>query len=108
MNDIRILRERQTLIRATSDRIAPFVEDGSVAILAKTTTVSVYPTVPGACYACVPLQVDGPEIEGAAASFTADPSRTLFAFNLGKAVPPVGTKLIATSCGGRWSFRYDG
>ena len=108
MNDIRIVRERQALVRATSDRLAPFLEEGSVAILAKTSTVSVYPSVPGACYACVPLHVDGPELEGSVATFSADPSRILFAFNLGKAVPPVGTKLIATSCGGRWSFRYDG
>ncbi len=108
MNDTRILRERQDWTRAAALRLAPFTEDGGVAILVQTTVVTSYPTVVGAFYACVPLLVDGPELEGAAATFTADTSEMLFAFNLGTQVPPVGTKIIAHSCGGRWVFRYDG
>jgi hypothetical protein len=28
--------------------------------------------------------------------------------NLGMAIPPVATKIVAHSAGGRWTFRYDG
>jgi hypothetical protein len=108
MNEFRILRQRQDGLLAAADRLTSFGEDGGLAILAQTTTVSHYPTAAGAFYACVPLQVDGAEAEGAAASFAADASRTLFAYNLGTQVPPAGTKVILHSCGGRWTFRYDG
>ena len=64
--------------------------------------------VPGAFYACVPLSIDGPEIEGATASFTTEGTRTMYALNVGTQVPPVGTIIIAHACGGRWTFRYDG
>jgi len=79
-----------------------------VAILAQTRVAVSYPTGATAFYACSPLQVDGPEIEGAAATFTQDSSRIIYAFNLGTQVPPVGTQIIAHACGGRWVFRYDG
>ncbi len=108
MNDTRILREQLAAGRAAVDRLAPFAEDGAVAVLAQTKAISAYPTVPGAFYACSPLAVDGPETEGAAASFTTDPTRTTYAFNLGTQVPPAGTVIIAHACGGRWTFRYDG
>src|SRR4051812_24792422 len=108
MNATRILRDRFAAGRAAVDRLAPFAEDGTVAVLAQTKVASAYPTVPGAFYACVPLSIDGPETEGAAAGFTADPTRTIFALNVGTQVPPAGTNVIAHSCGGRWTFRYDG
>jgi hypothetical protein len=108
MIDTRILREQQAAILAATDRLAAFAEDGTVAILAQTTMVTTYPTAPGAFYACVPLWIDGPETEGATATFSAGGARTVYAFNLGTHVPPVGTMIIAHSCGGRWMFRYDG
>jgi hypothetical protein len=108
MIDTRILREQQAAVLAAADRAANVAEDGTVAILAQTSTVAAYPTVAGAFYACVPLWADGAEIEGAAASFTALGSRTVYAFNLGSQIPPVGTKIIAHSCGGRWVFQYNG
>ena len=108
MSETRILRDRQSAASALVHRLVPFAEDGAVAILAQTTTVSSYPTVPAAFYACSPLQVDGPETEGATATFTEDATRTIYAFNLGTQVPPEGTRIIAHACGGRWTFRYDG
>ena len=108
MGETRILRERQSAARAATSRLVPFAEDGAVAVLAQTRAVVSYPTVPAACYACSPLQVDGPEIEGATATFTEDGTRTLYAFNLGTQVPPAGTRIVAHACGGRWTFRYDG
>ncbi len=108
MNDARILRDRQAGELAAADRLYSFAEEGAEAMLAMTTTVSRYPTVPGAFYACVPLAVDGPEVEGAVANFTADTSRIIYAYNLGTQIPPAGTKVLAHSCGGRWTFRFDG
>ncbi|HMB07762.1 MAG TPA: hypothetical protein VKP69_29015, partial [Isosphaeraceae bacterium] len=78
MNDTRILREREAAFRAAAFRLAPFAEEGAVAVLAQTTTVSTYPTAAGVFYACMPLSVDGKETEGAAASFSADPTRTFY------------------------------
>jgi hypothetical protein len=108
MSETRIIREQQAASRAAAQRISAFPEDGTVAVLAQTQTVTSYPTVPASFYACVPLWIDGPETEGATASFTVDNGRTLYAFNIGTQVPPVGTTIIAHSCGGRWTFRYDG
>jgi hypothetical protein len=108
MNATRVLRERLAADRAAVDRLTPFAEDGAVAVLAQTKAISKYPTVPGAFYACVPLSIDGPEIEGATASFTTEGTRTMYALNVGTQVPPVGTIIIAHACGGRWTFRYDG
>ena len=108
MNDTRILRERQAATRAAALRLAPFAEEGAVAVLAETTMVSKYPTAAGVFYACLPVTVDGAETEGAAADFHADLTRTFYALNLGSQVPPRGTLNIAHACGGRWTFRYDG
>jgi hypothetical protein len=93
---------------AASLRLVPLAEQGTVAILAQTMLVAQYPTVAGAFYACAPLQVDGPETEGSAATFATFASRTIYALNLGTQVPPLGTKIIAHACGGRWAFRFDG
>ena len=95
--------------RAAVDRLAPFAEDGAVAVLAQTKAVSSYPTVPGAFYACVAaLRSTGPRSRAPTASFTADGTRTIYALNVGTQVPPAGTRIIAHACGGRWTFRYDG
>jgi hypothetical protein len=108
MSDTRTLRDRQADAQSAADRLSSFAEEGAEAVLAMTTTVSRYPTVPGSFYACMPLQVDGPELEGASANFLSDPTRILYAYNLGTQVPAAGTKIIVHSCGGRWTFRYDG
>src|SRR5262249_21616655 len=108
MSETRTLRDRQADTRAAALRLLPFAEGGAVAILAQTRVAVSYPTVPAAFYACTPLQVDGPETEGAAVTYSGDSSRTILAFNLGTQVPPSGTRIIAHACGGRWVFRYDG
>jgi hypothetical protein len=108
MTDGRILRDRQAATLASSDRLGPRAEAGSVALLAQTEAVASYPATASAFFACAPLEVDGPEIEGAAATFTADSARTIYALNLGTQLPPLGTKVILHTCGGRWIFRFDG
>jgi len=108
MNHPRILRERQADTREVIDRLVPAPDDGSIGLLAQTQTVASYPTTAQAFYACQPQAVDGPEIEGASALFVPSSSRVVYAFNIGSAVPPVGTRVILHACGGRWVFRYDG
>ncbi|MGC8638720.1 MAG: hypothetical protein ACP5XB_02445 [Isosphaeraceae bacterium] len=108
MSAERILQEKLAASQAAARRQRPSAPDGSVAILAETTVVSVYPTTAGVFYACTPLLVDGPEIEGASASFTSSGDRTFYALNLGTGIPPVGTRIIAHACAGRWTFRFDG
>jgi hypothetical protein len=83
-------------------------EDGSEAALVQTKSAGAYPTIASAFYACSPVRLQGSEVEGAGVTFVPDSSRTIFAFNLGTKAPPLGTKLIAHACGGRWTFRYDG
>lgn len=107
MSNARALRDRQEAAFAAADRLASFGEEGSAAILVQTRAEASYPTVAGAFYACSPVSIDGPETEGAAATFQADLSRRIFVYNLGTAIPPVGAKLVAHSCGGRWLVRFD-
>ena len=106
--DARILRDRQEAAVAADGRAARFAEDGSVALLVQTKAVGTYPTSSNAFFACSPVRIDGPETEGGAAIFVADPARTIFVYNLGAHVPPIGAKLVAQSCSGRWTFRFEG
>lgn len=108
MNNTRLFRDRQTETAAALDRSGAHSADGSVSILVRTTTVSSYPTSPSSFFACRPLNVDGAETEGAAASFTVESGRIIYAYNIGTVAPPSGAKIVITDCGGRWIFRYDG
>ena len=108
MNDLRILRDRQTAAENALDRAVSAAPFGSAAMCAVTTTVTTYPTSAGAFYACNPELLYGAETEGGAPTFTADTATVLYAFNLGSAIPPNGTKIVIHAAGGRWAFRYDG
>jgi hypothetical protein len=103
----RIQRERQTVLDDTVDRLTPFAEDCSAAILATTTTVATYPTSASAFYAINPTDAGGTETEGGTASFTAG-SAILYALNVGTQIPPNGAKIVVHAVGGRYVFRYDG
>ena len=106
MSETRILRERQSAARAARRGCVPFAEDGAVAVLAQTRVVASYPTVPAAFYACSPLLVDGPETEGAAATFTEDGTRTIYAFNLGTRSLPwaPGSSPMPAAAAGRFAM----
>lgn len=108
MSDARVMRCRQEDTASAARRTASAGHHSSEAMLVQTHVRGTYPAVASAFYACSPLRIDGSETEGASASFTADPSRSFLALNLGSKVPPVGTKLIVHAGGGRWTFRYDG
>jgi len=108
-NDLRVQRDRQTAASAGSDNSAGRQDPyGSAALCVITTTVTTYPVAAGAFYACNPELLTGAETEGAAATFTADTDTVIYAFNVGTAIPPSGTKIVIHAAGGRWVFRYDG
>ena len=108
MPDSRIERERQKALSGVLDRVAPFAALGSAALSLTTTTVSTYPATAGAFYASNPTEIDGSEVEGGAASYTADATQVVYALNVGTQIPPAGTQVVANAVGGRWVFRYDG
>jgi hypothetical protein len=109
MNDLRILRNRQTAAASTLDRSATADDShGSAAMCAITTTVTTYPTSAGVFYACNPELLSGSESEGATPTFSADTATVVYALNLGMAIPPNGTIVVIHAVGGRWCFRYDG
>ena len=80
---------------------------GSPSLVARTQVVTTYPSSAQRFYACVPQTVLGAEVEGGPATFSPG-SATFFALNLGSAVPPAGTYVLATFVESRWVFRYDG
>jgi hypothetical protein len=108
MNDIRILRDRQTAANQSADRAAGQDPYGSAAMCVVTTTVATYPMSAAEFYACNPELLTGSETEGATPTFTADTATVVYALNLGTVIPPNGTKIVIHAVGGRWAFRYDG
>ncbi len=108
MADNRVERARQKAVSGVFDRIAAFVADGSTALLVTTTTVSTYPSTAGSFYASNPTEIDGGEVEGGAATYTADTTQVVYALNVGTQVPPVGTRVVVHAVAGRWVFRFDG
>jgi hypothetical protein len=108
MNDLRVLRDRQTAASAALDRSVGTDPYASAALCVITTTVTTYPTSAAEFYACFPELLTGSETEGAVPTFTPDTATTLYALNVGTAIPPSGTKLVIHGVGGRWVFRYDG
>ena len=108
MADSRIERERQKALSGVVDRVTPFSADGSASLLVTTTTVSTYPTSAASFFASNPTEIDGSEVEGGAASYTADATQVVYVLNVGTLIPPVGTRVVAHAVGGRWVFRYDG
>ncbi len=87
--------------------LAPDLNDpGTPCLVARTTTIATYPTAAQRFYACSPVAVLGPEVEGGAAALSPLAS-TFFALNLGGTVPPPGTDLVVAFVGNRWVFRHD-
>jgi hypothetical protein len=86
---------------------SPYLADpGSPCLVLQTTTLTTYPSTAQSFFACVPVAVLGAETEGGQAALT-PLAPTLFAFNLGAALPPKGTNVVSSYVGNRWVFRYD-
>ncbi len=76
-------------------------------LAAQTKVLTAYPAAVQRFYACAPITVLGAEVEGGPGVVTPGPA-TFFALNLGSAIPPAGTNILATFVDSRWVFRFDG
>lgn len=81
--------------------------DGAPSMLLQTFTQTTYPTTAARVYACRPVRATAALTEGATASYVVDSTRTYYAANLGSAIPPSGTRVVAVQRNGSWVFRYD-
>lgn len=106
-NDLRSERDRLAELAAAIDRALDEQAESATAAVVVTFQASTYPVAAQSVFACAVQVVGGPETEGAAGTLTLT-SATIYAYNLGAAVPPPGTALLAVQVGDRWTFRYDG
>jgi hypothetical protein len=105
-DEVKRLRVRDDAI-ADELSAAPYLADpGTPCLVAQTTKIGTYPIAARSFFACTPVAVLGAEVEGGAATLTAL-TPVFFALNLGVALPPQGTDVIASFVGNRWVFRYD-
>ena len=79
---------------------------GTATILGQTFTETTYPVSASRVYAIHPASPGGDEEENAVGSVTAG-TGTIYAANLGSAVPPSGSNVVCFAIGSRWAFRYD-
>lgn len=108
MNDLRTQRDRQAYQNALYDNDQPPDKDCSISMLATLTVDDAYPVGAASYFAANPTVVTGNEVEGGAATYTADTSTVMYVLNEGTSTPPVGTVVIAHLVGGRWMMRFDG
>ena len=105
---VRIERQRHLDLARLVDQYPLGADGGSAARLVTTTTVTTYPLSAAEFYATNPTEIDGSEQEGIAATYTVDSDQVIYVLNVGTAIPPSGTRLVAHAVGGRWVARYDG
>jgi hypothetical protein len=103
----RVVRDRQGALRAATDRAT-----GAPPVAAARCLVSVYnggnmPSQPNSVFLTHPVDLDGAEVEGGAASPNVDTSGTIPVVVLWNA-PQVGDLLVASAVGGRWVATRDG
>jgi hypothetical protein len=106
-DDSKRLREVDVALGVELSQAVRDPSPGMPCLLAQTTTISSYPSSAQNFYACTPLSVLGAEDEGGQGTITPG-SSTFLALNLGTAVPPAGSKVLATFVDNRWVFRFDG
>lgn len=103
---IRELNSRLTDDELDIDQISSPYADGSLVLIAKTATDGSYPTSAGRVYKMAVQTTSVNETENASATFAADGSIVIYAFNLGSNVPTNGSGpyLCETGPDGRWYF----
>lgn len=102
----RTLRDRVADLERTDDAI-PDPSGCLQPILVQTVTKTSYPTAAASYFAVQQVEPGGTEGEGNTATLTAI-SGVFYCLNVGSAIPPVGTYLIAIPSGGRWVINYRG
>lgn len=106
-DEARTLRSRVAELADALDRLDSESSDGNPAMLVQTVAVGTYPTAANKFFAAHPVDPGGPEGEGNTISATVG-GGIVYLANLGSAVPPAGTKLLARSINGRWVGVYNG
>lgn len=106
-DDARRLRDEDQADDSELSRRLPCPDVLGRTFVAKTKTVTTYPTAALKFYAMESQEVLGAETEGGSATFS-DVGDTFHALNLGSAVPPSGTRVKVEYVPYRYVFRYDG
>ena len=107
-DETRILRLRESdRDDAIDARSGDPVASSPGSLVARTTTVSSYPTAAARYFAVKADWLGGSEVEGGTATFDAD-SVVFYAYNIGSAIPASGTRVVVDRVGGRWVFSYNG
>lgn len=106
-DEARTLRSRVAAIQDAMDRLGSDSSDGNPAMLVETFDDGSYPTTPGKFFAAHPADAGGVEEEDGDVSVPVS-GGTVYVAVLGTKTPPVGTKLMARSIGGRWAAVYNG
>lgn len=105
---LRELRSRASEDESSVEAIDFEASGGGEFLVGRTVTVSTYPTVAKACYAIQIDSIAGNDVEGATPTFASASHPNIFAWNVGKSIPPSGTEVVVASApGGRWVFQYD-
>lgn len=80
-------------------------QPGAPRLAAVTVTVSAYPSAAAAFYACKARTISGTEAEGSVGTEVSDPG-IFYAYNLGNAVPPTGSRVECLYVPNRWVFTF--
>jgi hypothetical protein len=107
MSEARVIRDRHQAAEDQINRLPFAPPDGARSLLVTTTTYATYPTTAGVFYAVLTTDVTGPETEGSSPTFSTQ-SQLWYCLNLGTAVPPDGTVILAENIGGIFAMRFDG
>jgi hypothetical protein len=99
-SELRQLRARHLDLDGLADRV-PRPGGGIARRLVQVYNGGAIPTGPDKFYLTHPVELDGPETEGGAATVTADGFQTIVVDVLGHA-PVAGDMLVAYTVGGRW------
>ena len=102
----RIIRERGEQIRLVADQTIATPPADGIAVVGLTVDNGNYPLVAGAVYLLQIQSINVEDDEGSTATYSADEGYVP-ALNLGTAIPPVGTFLIAHSVSGHWVFGFS-
>lgn len=103
-----LLRRRQDELAIDADALRGRSVTCAPAMVVQTFAEGTYPTAAGRYFACHPVVVSGIEDENENVLTAPDTNTIMYVANLGSAIPPAGTKRVATLVGGRWGMAYDG
>lgn len=106
-DDSQRLRVQQRASDSEATRDRGVTTRGAPCFVVQTVAQTTYPTIAESFFATEIVTVLGTEAELAAGDLRVA-SGYVYCLNLGSAIPPMGTNVLATFVDNRWVFRYDG